>query len=109
MWKAYKRKYMIKYKWDGVLFMNGVYKRSYKEIDYNKVKGLNMVYEYKGHEYIIYRPCNGFTVESEKKQHEYEQYKIDQKIENSNKPKENSNNAKDDLKCFFDLIDNKEV
>jgi hypothetical protein len=83
--------------------MLSIYKRCYYEKDFKKVKGLNLVYEYKKHEYIVYRPFNGFTVESEKKQHELEQYKIDKMIKS--KKHTNKINAEDDLKSFFDLIE----
>ena len=59
-----------------------VYKRSRKVIDYDKLQGVYMTFEYHGREYEVYRPLNGYTGNNEKEQHEREQKRIDDAINN---------------------------
>ena len=46
----------------------------------------DLLYEYKGHQYIVTKHNNGYAFDSLWKQHQEEQKRIDEMIENQNKP-----------------------
>lgn len=46
----------------------------------------DLVYEYRGYQYIVTKHNNGYAFDSLAKQHKEEQRKIDERIENLNKP-----------------------
>ena len=58
------------------------YRRSRQIKDYSELQGIDMVFEYRGEEYTVYRPLNGYSGVSEKEQHQREQEKIDAKLDN---------------------------
>lgn len=85
--------------------------RNSNPLDRRAWEHTDLLYEYRGHEYIITKHNNGYMDEPLWKQHEKEQAKIDNMIEHENDPAPEwkyEGSAQEGFDAFWDYIENVE-
>lgn len=78
-----------------------------KHPGYNGIKGVNLIYEYRGYEYVISDPRNGCMF-SAAQEHAYEQARIDRIIADKQKqagPRSYEGSAQQAFDEFYDWME----